>query len=148
MNVIEISGAIATTKNHKEWLNDFYSWLYSRGEQIGILSSEVSECSQEQKVVMLVQQDSTQQEKRKPDVATISQTCARLKLEGMPVSQSSIRRWINEGRLPCAMIGNKALVYYPNVITLLKTGVSSEPHAGHQYQNDAESYGKIRRVKE
>lgn len=56
------------------------------------------------------------------DTATIPETYRRLHAEGHMVSMCALRRWVRTGELPAAYAGQKALLYYPNVIRLLQTG--------------------------
>lgn len=56
------------------------------------------------------------------DVNTIPQTYKRLKEEGYSVSLCAIRRWVKQGALPAAYAGQKALIYYPNLLKILREG--------------------------
>jgi hypothetical protein len=56
------------------------------------------------------------------DMATIRATAARLKAEGMPVAEYSIRQWVKTGEVPSVKCGQKSLLYYPNVLDYLKSG--------------------------
>lgn len=60
------------------------------------------------------------------ETATIAQTQKRLKEEGHNISVCTLRGWVRTGVLPVARTGKKVLVYYPNVIKILREGT---PHA-------------------
>lgn len=54
------------------------------------------------------------------EVLTIRQAVTRAKEEGLPVSEYSLRRWINEGAVPVRNAGNKKLIYYPNLVRYIQ----------------------------
>lgn len=56
------------------------------------------------------------------DINTIPSTYQRLRAEGYAVSVCTLRRWVRQGILPAAYAGQKALIYYPNVIRVLQEG--------------------------
>ncbi len=56
------------------------------------------------------------------DVATIPKTYLRLREEKYAVSMCTLRRWVRQGILPAAYAGQKALIYYPNVLKILREG--------------------------
>ena len=53
------------------------------------------------------------------DVLTISETVARAKAENMAVTAYSLRAWVKSGQIPSRKIGNKHLIYWPNVAAFL-----------------------------
>ena len=55
-----------------------------------------------------------------PDVLTIREAVARAKAEGIPVSESALRRWIKSGAVPVRKAGNKQLLYFPNLEKYLR----------------------------
>ena len=55
------------------------------------------------------------------DLATIRATAARLKEEGMPVAEYALRCWVKSGVIPSVKCGQKALLFYPNVISYLRS---------------------------
>ena len=55
-----------------------------------------------------------------PNVITIRQAVQRAKADGIPVSEYTLRRWIKTGAVPVRMIGQKALLYYPNLIKYIQ----------------------------
>lgn len=57
------------------------------------------------------------------DFNGIRETCARLRLDGMPVPESTLRRWVKAGHIPAMMSGKRIFLYYPNVVEALQTGV-------------------------
>lgn len=50
------------------------------------------------------------------DVLTIKEAVQRSKAEGMPVSEYTLRRIIKSGRVPIRRVGQKMLLYYPNLV--------------------------------
>ena len=54
-----------------------------------------------------------------PDVVTVKEAVQRARLEGMPVSEFSLRRWIKTGAVPVRKAGNKMLLYYPRLVEFL-----------------------------
>lgn len=57
-----------------------------------------------------------------PEVDTIPNTHKRLREEGYHVSVCMLRGLVRSGALKAAYSGNKALLYYPNVIKVLQEG--------------------------
>lgn len=56
-----------------------------------------------------------------PDVLTIRQSVARAKIEGLPVAECALRRWIKAGVFHgFRMAGSKVLVYYPALVDFLQ----------------------------
>ena len=55
-----------------------------------------------------------------PDVLTFREAVARAKAEGIPVSESALRRWIKSGAVPVRKAGNKQLLYFPNLEKYLR----------------------------
>ena len=53
-------------------------------------------------------------------VVTIREAVERAKTEGYPVSEYALRQWVNTGAVPVRRIGQKALLYYPNLIKYLQ----------------------------
>lgn len=53
------------------------------------------------------------------DVLTIKEAVQRSKAEGMPVSEYTLRRIIKSGRVPIRRVGQKMLLYYPNLVRYL-----------------------------
>ena len=60
----------------------------------------------------------------KYDVGTIRQTLDRLRSEGISVTESSLRTWVRTGVIPAAYCGQKAYLYYPNVMKVLMEGTT------------------------
>lgn len=59
------------------------------------------------------------------NVLSTNEAVARSKLEGIPIAETALRRWIKDGTLKVAYSGKKALIYWPNVVKLL-CGESAE----------------------
>ena len=55
-----------------------------------------------------------------PDVLTIRETVNRAKAEGLPITETTLRRWVKSGAIPARKAGNKQLIYFPNVLTYLR----------------------------
>ena len=53
------------------------------------------------------------------NILTINETVTRSKLEGIPVPETALRRWVRDGTLPAAFAGRKALIFWPMVDTIL-----------------------------
>lgn len=66
-----------------------------------------------------------------PNVLTIRDSVKRAKDEGYPISEYTLRRWVKSGIIPARMIGAKALIYYPHLISYLccETGCDNAPDA-------------------
>ena len=54
------------------------------------------------------------------DVLTIRQAVGRAKEEGYPVSEYALRAWIHSNQIPTVQAGNRALLYYPNLLRFLR----------------------------
>lgn len=55
-----------------------------------------------------------------PDVLTIREAVQRAKTDGLPVTEYTLRRWIKTGAIPVRNVGNKALLFYPNLVRYLQ----------------------------
>ena len=55
-----------------------------------------------------------------PSVVTIREAVQRLKADGLPVSEYTLRRWIKSGAIPVRKVGQKVLLYYPNLVRYLQ----------------------------
>ena len=55
-----------------------------------------------------------------PDVLTIREAVQRAKAEGMPCSEYAIRQWVKSGAIPTRKVGQKALLFYPNLVRYLQ----------------------------
>lgn len=54
------------------------------------------------------------------DMGTIRQTVERLKTDGLPLSEYALRVLVKRGAIPVRYAGQKALIFYPNVLAYLK----------------------------
>lgn len=63
------------------------------------------------------------------DVLTVREAVSRSKAEGMPVSEYTLRRIIKNGLVPVRQVGQKTLLYYPNLVRYLTCadGVDNAP---------------------
>ena len=55
-----------------------------------------------------------------PNVLTIREAVQRAKSDGMPVSEYTLRQWIRSGAIPVRKVGQKVLLFYPNLIRYLQ----------------------------
>ncbi len=55
----------------------------------------------------------------KCNLMSINETVRRSKAEGLPVTETALRRWVKTGALHATYAGRKALIYWPNVVKLL-----------------------------
>lgn len=53
------------------------------------------------------------------NMLTIRQAVNRLKEDGLPLSEYSLRLLVKRGSIPVRYVGQKALVYYPNIVSFL-----------------------------
>ena len=60
------------------------------------------------------------------DVMTIREAVKRAKDEGLPISEYTLRQWVKTGAVPVRKIGNKALLYYPNLVKYLQCETVAE----------------------
>lgn len=57
--------------------------------------------------------------KKYADIATIRNTAARCREEGIPVGEKTLRRWVEEQKLPAVRTGRKILVSWQNLMDYL-----------------------------
>lgn len=64
-----------------------------------------------------------------PSVVTVRQAVQRLKQDGFPVSEYTLRQWIRTGAIPVRKAGTKILLFYPNLLRYLQCedGADNEP---------------------
>ena len=55
-----------------------------------------------------------------PSVVTVRQAVQRLKQDGFPVSEYTLRQWIRTGAIPVRKAGTKILLFYPNLLRYLQ----------------------------
>ena len=55
-----------------------------------------------------------------PNVLTIREAVQRSKAEGMPISEYTLRQWVKNGAIPTRKVGQKALLFYPNLVRYLQ----------------------------
>ena len=55
-----------------------------------------------------------------PNVVTIREAVQRAKADGLPVAEYTLRRWIKTGAIPVRTVGNKALLFYPNLVRFIQ----------------------------
>ena len=65
---------------------------------------------------------------RMADMVTIREAVTRLKDDGLPLSEYSLRLLVKRGSIPVRYVGQKALIFYPNVVSYLQcTGGGDNP---------------------
>ena len=66
-----------------------------------------------------------------PDVVTIREAVQRAKADGLPVSEYTLRQWVRSGAVPIRKVGQKALLFYPNLVRFLQCedGADNTPAA-------------------
>lgn len=55
-----------------------------------------------------------------PNVVTIREAVQRAKSDGMPISEYTLRRWVRIGAIPARKVGQKVLLFYPNLVRYLQ----------------------------
>lgn len=55
-----------------------------------------------------------------PDVLTIREAVQRAKADGLPISEYTLRQWVRTGAIPTRRVGQKALLFYPNLVRFLQ----------------------------
>lgn len=53
-------------------------------------------------------------------VMTIREAVQRAKNDGIPVSEYTLRQWVKSGAIPVRKVGQKVLLYYPNLVRYLQ----------------------------
>lgn len=74
------------------------------------------------------------------NILTIREAIAGAKAEGIPVSETALRRWVKTGAVPVRRAGNKHLLFYPNLVRYLQC------EDGSDNQPVADDPGGIRRI--
>ena len=64
-----------------------------------------------------------------PDVVTIREAVQRAKADGLPISEYTLRHWVRTGAVPTRKVGQKALLFYPNLVRYLQCedGADNKP---------------------
>ena len=55
-----------------------------------------------------------------PNVVTIREAVQRAKSDGVPISEYTLRLWVKNGAIPVRKVGQKVLLYYPNLVRYLQ----------------------------
>ena len=55
-----------------------------------------------------------------PNVLTIREADQRAKQDGMPISEHALRQWVKTGAIPARKVGQKVLLFYPNLVKYLQ----------------------------
>lgn len=64
-----------------------------------------------------------------PNVVTIREAVQRTKADGLPISEYTLRQWVRTGAVPTRKVGQKALLFYPNLVRYLQCedGADNKP---------------------
>lgn len=54
------------------------------------------------------------------NVLTVREAVKRARSEGLPISEYTLRQWVRSGAIPTRRVGQKALLYYPNLVKFLR----------------------------
>lgn len=55
-----------------------------------------------------------------PQILTIRQAVSRLNADGLPLTEYSLRMLVKRGSIPVRYVGQKALLYYPNILRYIE----------------------------
>lgn len=55
-----------------------------------------------------------------PNVLTIRESVQRARSDGLSISEYSLRQWVRTGAIPTRKIGQKTLLFYPNLVRFLQ----------------------------
>lgn len=55
-----------------------------------------------------------------PNVLTIREAVQQAKADGLPVTEYTLRQWVRTGAIPTRKVGQKALLFYPNLVRYLQ----------------------------
>ena len=55
-----------------------------------------------------------------PNVLTIREAVQQAKTDGLPISEYTLRQWVRSGAIPARKVGQKALIFYPNLLAYLR----------------------------
>lgn len=55
-----------------------------------------------------------------PDMLSIRESVQRARGDGMDISEYSLRHWVRTGAVPTRKVGQKALIFYPNLVRFLR----------------------------
>lgn len=75
------------------------------------------------------------------NVLTIREAVQRAKADGLPISEYTLRQWVRTGAIPTRKVGQKVLLFYPNLVRYLQCedGCDNKPAT-------ATAFPAIRRV--
>jgi len=62
------------------------------------------------------------------EVVTIREAVQRSKADGLPVSEYTLRQWVKSGALPARKVGQKVLLFYPNLVRYLQCEDGKDNH--------------------
>lgn len=54
------------------------------------------------------------------NVLTVREAVRRAKADGLPISEYTLRQWVRTGAVPTRKVGQKALLFYPNLVRYLQ----------------------------
>lgn len=71
------------------------------------------------------------------DVVTIREAVQRAKSDGLPVSEHALRQWVKTGAIPARKVGQKALLFYPNLVRYLIGAITMKDGLIVRCKNDS-----------
>lgn len=61
-----------------------------------------------------------------PNVLTIREAVQRANADGLHISEYTLRHWVRTGAIPTRKVGQKALLFYPNLVRYLQCDDGSD----------------------
>lgn len=55
-----------------------------------------------------------------PNIVTIREAVQRARADGLPVAEYTLRQWVKTGAIPVRKVGQKVLLFYPNLVRYLQ----------------------------
>lgn len=55
-----------------------------------------------------------------PNVLTIREAVQRARDDGLQITEYTLRQWVRTGAVPIRKVGQKSLIFYPNLVRFLQ----------------------------
>lgn len=55
-----------------------------------------------------------------PNVLTIREAVQRARDDGLQITEYTLRQWVRTGAVPIRKVGQKSLIFYPNLVKFLQ----------------------------
>ncbi len=55
-----------------------------------------------------------------PNVLTIREAVQRARDDGLQITEYTLRQWVRTGAVPIRKVGQKSLIFYPNLVKYLQ----------------------------